>query len=562
MIIFKILIKSGEKQNSVYLLGPEGLTIGRDPVNTLVLPDRRVSKEHCKIISSGEGFCIEDLGSVNGTQVNGRDVQKQMLSPGDTIAVGPTKLIFLLKESSDKHEDRPSGSQVLITEEETSGDTIKLRLPAKDRTKTFEDISSIDKPELQKAYQRLLILYRVSNQVGVITDLDKLFVQILELILEIINADRGFIMLAGEGSQYLIPRATCCRKGREDSSEITISKSIAMHVLKSGESVLTSDALQDSRFLSAQSVILQGIRSAMCVPLRVKDKILGIMHVDTKGSEVKFSQEDLELLGAIAHQAAIAIETALLVDSLIKANREIQQRQTQLIESEKLSALGRLSAGVAHEINNPMTSILGYSQLSGNLLAKEVLDDKQLEECRKFIKIVESEAIRCQGIVQTLLQFGRKKKQQVVSTDINKVIEDALLIAKFHIKHVTIDIQKELADNLPPIMADGNQLQQVFLNLIVNARDAMEQSGGVLKISTACVDGKWLEIKCSDTGCGIPEDKLNEIFKPLYTTKEEGKGTGLGLAITQEIVEMHGGIIDVASTVGKGSVFTIRLPIH
>ena len=134
------------------------------------------------------------------------------------------------------------------------------------------------------------------------------------------------------------------------------------------------------------------------------------------------------------------------------------------------------------------------------------------------------------------------------------------MIAKFHIKKSHIEIKKELSAHLPRVMADANQLQQVFLNLIINARDAMEKTGGILTITSSnCGQGAVI-VKFTDTGCGIAEDKLEEIFKPLYTTKEEGKGTGLGLSITQDILEHHKAKIDVESTLGQGSTFTIRFP--
>jgi len=143
--------------------------------------------------------------------------------------------------------------------------------------------------------------------------------------------------------------------------------------------------------------------------------------------------------------------------------------------------------------------------------------------------------------------------------NINDVIDAAMAMSQFHLKKAPIEIEKDLAADLPKITADPGQLQQVFLNFIINARDAMEE-GGTLTISSSAGDDKWLEVRFADTGCGIPEDKIEEIFKPLFTTKEEGKGTGLGLSISQDIIERHKGTIEVESTLGKGTTFTIRLP--
>ena len=147
----------------------------------------------------------------------------------------------------------------------------------------------------------------------------------------------------------------------------------------------------------------------------------------------------------------------------------------------------------------------------------------------------------------------------MVPVDVNKAIESALVISKFHIKRAQVELKQELGAQLPSIMGDINQLQQVFLNFVINARDAIEKQGTIM-ITSSLAEEKWIEVKISDTGCGIPEDKIDKIFKPLFTTKEEGKGTGLGLSISQDIIEKHQGTIDVESTVGQGTTFIVRLP--
>jgi len=169
------------------------------------------------------------------------------------------------------------------------------------------------------------------------------------------------------------------------------------------------------------------------------------------------------------------------------------------------------------------------------------------------------EAQHCKRIAQSLLQFSRRQKDEMSPVDINKTISASLLIAKFHIKRVPIEIVQKLTDDLPQVMGDANQLQQVFLNLIINARDAMEK-GGKITITTQKEDDK-IEVRFADSGCGIPEDKLEEIFKPLYTSKEEGKGTGLGLSISQDIIERHKGTLKVESQINKGTIFVIQIPV-
>lgn len=557
----KLLIKNGERKGSMIRVGDQKLELGRDPSNTVVIPDRRVSRRHASIFSQAGEWWIEDLGSVNGTFVNGQAVRKGKLQFCDQIMLGATVIEFLqLNAPEDRQTDGLTQVRLLSAQENVSKSNVVMSLSTASGSFEKKDFPA-DPKSLLELYQRLLTVYRISLDLGVVVDLKKLSFRILESVLNVIKADRGFIMLQDKETQQLILQAVYRRPGVDESEEISLSQTIAQQVMHSGESLLISDAGLDERFKQAQSIVIQGIRSTMCVPIKIKDRILGILYVDTKGKVASFVREDLEMLTAISHQAAVAIENSQLFDNLHKVNEELKQQQAQLIESEKLSALGQLAGGVAHEINNPMTSILGYSQLIVGQLGKENLDAHKIKECAEFAGIVESEAHRCQAIVQTLLQFGRRKKEEMVAMDVNKAIEAALLIAKFHIKKTHIEIKQQLSSGLPAIMADANQLQQVFLNLIINARDAMEKNGGTLLISSCDSAEGHVIVKFADTGCGIPEDKLDEIFKPLYTTKEEGKGTGLGLSITQDILELHKAKIEVESTVGKGTTFTIRFPV-
>lgn len=558
----KLLIKNGEKKGYVYPLTDQEVTLGRFPSNTIVLPDRRVSRVHASISARGEDYVLRDLGSVNGVLVNNGPVREHTLKFGDEIQLGSTVLVFLSQQALEDVEARQDISRVRVVSQEEQGQglTVEMRV-APQPVATLASQPGAPDQTLQKSYERLMILYRVSHELGKVVDLHQLMERIMEMVLEIIGADRGFILLRDADTGQLVLRAMRKRPGLEDTQELTISQTITDEVLRTGQSVLTSDARQDPRFREAQSIIHHGIRSTMCVPLKAKDRILGIMNIDTKDKVVRFGKDDLELLTAICEQASVAIENAKLFGDLRKAYEELKEQQKQLIEAEKLSMIGQLSSGVAHEINNPMTSIMGYAELSQKILAGEALSADSVKECREFLKIVQDEAVRCQTIVKTLLQFARRQKDEMVKTDILGVLEASLAVAKFHMKRSHIDVKKDFAADLPAIMADPNQLQQVFLNMIINARDAME-TGGVLSLKAARGDQDHLEVRFSDTGCGIPDDKLEDIFKPLFTTKEEGKGTGLGLSICQDIVERHHGTIEVASRVGQGTTFVIRLPVQ
>ena len=232
------------------------------------------------------------------------------------------------------------------------------------------------------------------------------------------------------------------------------------------------------------------------------------------------------------------------------SHQELEKAQFQLIRAEKLAALGQLAAGVAHEINNPLATITIYAHL---LMKSLGADDPRRED----VQLIISEASRTKEIVQGLLSFAREKKLEVGPTNVNEVLEDVLgLVVNQSIFH-NIKIKKSLSPGIPTITADATQLKQVFLNIILNAAEAMGGKGDLTITTTQ--DRKHVKIKIQDTGPGIPPEILDRIFTPFFTTK--AKGTGLGLAISYGIVERHSGKIDVESKLDKGSSFIITLPV-
>ncbi len=230
---------------------------------------------------------------------------------------------------------------------------------------------------------------------------------------------------------------------------------------------------------------------------------------------------------------------------------EIRRIHSQLFRSEKLASLGKLAAGVAHEINNPLTGILTNSSL--------LLEDLDKEDPRwEDVDIIVKETIRCREIVKRLLDFARQTKPQKKLANINALIENIILLVRNQTSFRNIEIEKKLDAGIPEILADTDQIQQVFINIILNAAEAMTKAGTLVIRSTVSSDGDFIKISLTDTGPGIPEANRERIFDPFFTTKEHG--TGLGLSISYGIVEQHGGTISVESAMGKGSTFTIELP--
>ncbi|HEU4402058.1 MAG TPA: ATP-binding protein [Candidatus Polarisedimenticolia bacterium] len=232
----------------------------------------------------------------------------------------------------------------------------------------------------------------------------------------------------------------------------------------------------------------------------------------------------------------------------------LHEAQAQLIQSEKLAAVGQLGAGIAHEVKNPLAGILGCAQLSmrdapqGTLLAKN-------------LQLIEKETKRCKVIIENLLKFARQEKALLEPTDLNRVVEDAIAIVLHQLELNQVKVQTHLAPGLPQIRGNANQLQQVFMNLMINAQHAMEGSQGTVVLSTALTAPDRIEVRVSDTGPGIPQEIQKRIFEPFFTTKPTGKGTGLGLSVSYGIVKDHGGEIRSESEPGKGAIFVITLPV-
>jgi len=235
--------------------------------------------------------------------------------------------------------------------------------------------------------------------------------------------------------------------------------------------------------------------------------------------------------------------------------KELEHHQEQLIQSGKIAAIGTLTAGIAHELNNPINNIL----LSAEAL-KEDFSHLESEEAQELIQDILAQSARASEIVRNLLDFSRTEQPAFVEVDLKKIVRDTLKLVQNQIAISGVEVEQHFSPDLPPIQGDPKTLQQVFLNLFVNAIQAMKE-GGTLSIRAWCPDGHWLNVEVADTGVGIDPEDLPHIFEPFYTTKEVGRGTGLGLSVSYSIVQKHGGYIEVKSEKGAGSTFTVILPV-
>ncbi len=272
--------------------------------------------------------------------------------------------------------------------------------------------------------------------------------------------------------------------------------------------------------------------------------------------------------------AFLGVLTAMLIDRVEKEEKahvelniahqklstyvqQLKESQDQLIQAEKLTSLGQMAASIAHEINNPLAGVLVYTRL----LSKKLTEDTaRKEESLDYLAKMESEVSRCSRIIRNLLDFARQTQPTLRLVDINQVIEQVLAMVGHQAQLQNVEVVKEFSPSLPKVMADFDQLQQIFTNLTLNAIQAMPD-GGRLTIRSSAVDSE-VRIDVQDTGCGISKENMGKLFTPFFTTKAKGKGVGLGLAVVHGIIERHKGRIKVQSEVGKGTTFSVYLGGH
>ncbi|MBC7237132.1 MAG: GAF domain-containing protein [Chloroflexi bacterium] len=409
--------------------------------------------------------------------------------------------------------------------------------------------------------QELASLYDIARDLAAASDLQDLLSAIVDKAIVLVNAERGYIVLADVSEEAHIAVARRFSEGELAAAKDTFSSSLVRRVMQTREPILTTDVQGDERYELSQSIILQDIRSVLAVPLIARGVLQGAIYVDTRMSVRPFSEADLKLLEAMAGSAALAIRAARLFEEVRQSNEQLQQAladlrsaQNRLIEAERLAAVGRLAASVAHELRNPLTVMRGSLYYLNRLVSMEGIDHSPDILRRHFAKM-DAEIDRQAKIINDLLFFSRHRPRQLSSADINAILIETLLRVPMP---ESVTVLQDLDPELMPIRADADQLQQVFINLVTNAVQAMPE-GGMLSVSTRR-DGDYIEIRVQDTGIGIAEENLARVFEPFFTTKE--KGIGLGLAVSASIIEGHRGTIRVESKVGKGTVFIVRLPMQ
>ena len=426
----------------------------------------------------------------------------------------------------------------------------------------LDEILNLIEKALEKGELKAIIaVYEASKAIFASIKLGALLPFIAVRSSKILKADDISIMLMGKDGKLAVTTTHGLENDQRKQAMLSIGKRVADKAVELKEPILISGSLEnDPRFQGIPN--LRNIRSAIVYPLIIGGKVLGVLNANRTAQDEPFNSSDLQNMTIFGSQIAQAIYNDNLYEEIENKIKELkntchqlEKTQMQLIQSEKLAATGQLVAGVAHELNNPLTGILGFAQIS-------LQSDELSPQLREDLETILKQSQRCREIIQNLLQFSRRKEPKKEPAHLVPLLEATLRLVRYDFSTAGIDIVREFSDSLPLVFADTSQLQQVFLNIINNSRHAMENRKSARLLIQACREPDKAILSFKDSGCGIPEEHLSKIFDPFFTTKPVGQGTGLGLSISHGIIQQHGGTIRVESQEGVGTTFIIELPAH
>lgn len=394
---------------------------------------------------------------------------------------------------------------------------------------------------IKQSLDELIAMQRLGNVISTASDSVSVFDSLLDLTRQVIPVEESMIFEVGDSRSRVKPFLSVCTEYMAKGCQHLLEEGILDWVIEQKKTTVVPD-------LNA-SVGEIGERNFVVVPLVLNNEAIGVYVIRSAKTRRAFSDQELTLLGVLANEAAVAIENIRNIEKLKNAADELKKSQAQMVHAAKLASLGELAGGIAHEINNPLQILLGHVTLLS-----------QGKDVEHRIEIIRNQVQRIAQITRQLVSFSRSVPEELdhEPLNINWAVNEMIALVDYQFKNRGIEFDLRFSDELPPLDSNKNYLQQGFLNLLLNAKDAMP-NGGKMLISTEYSNGKIL-IHFSDTGTGIKKENLAKIFEPFFTTKEPGKGTGLGLPITRGIMRKFGGDIKVDSVEGRGTTFTVLLP--
>ena len=529
MLILTVL--QGPDKGRRFEPGDEPQLIGRSS-EAIPTTDQTISRCHCELTPDDSRWYINDLDSANGTYVNGlRVTGRRRLEPGDQILTGNTLFLFGV-EAPNNHALEPP-----VTKKEEMDISVERVVPSNDSS----IIMAVPDPSEASAVQ-LKLLYELTQLIGSPVNRQQLLEQVMRLIFDHFHADRGCILLRDEHNKRLNPVLVQYRPSESEQARIPASRTIVQHVMQKGEGVLSSNAMVDSRFARGDSIRDMAIRSALCVPIKFKDRLFGVIHLDSQMVNYTFTEDHLLLLTAVGVHTGLAL-----------ANAQLYAAQ---LERERLAAVGETVASLSHSIRNIIQGLRGGADVVELGLRKD-----SMKVVRGGWDIVARNLDRIYALTMNMLAYSKQRKPEVEMVNLNSLLEEIVALVQKQYDDKQVALISDLDAHMPPLPADSSGIHQAVMNLLNNGLDAVDSKTGVVSLRTHFTsDSHQAQIIVHDNGAGIAEESRKRLFEPFHSTKGQ-RGTGLGLVVTKKIIEEHGGSIRVTSGRDSGTTFKIILSL-
>jgi len=408
----------------------------------------------------------------------------------------------------------------------------------------------------KERYDTYETLSKFSKALATILDLKTLIEEIERTLVAVLGIETVTLYLFDKERGVYRPVTTFGTSPEtRDITRLTADDKLPRH-LAASQTILVREEMEHFLGTKEMPPLIDALRRAkadVCIPFVNKNVLIGFCVLGHRATRQMYSDQDLSLLTMLAQAAAIALDNAMLYE-------ELKRSQSLVRRTDRLRSLETIAGGFAHEVRNPLTSIKTFIQLT-----PERKDDPEF--IGHFSTVVAEDVARIERLIQEILDYARYMQPKFQEEDVNVIVESCMYFIRIKADSKAVLLNKDLVPDLPPVLLDRQQIKQVLLNLFINAVEAMGDHGGELIVRThrlsKAADDTWVQIEVTDTGCGISPADLEHIFDPFYTTKHESQereGTGLGLTIVHQIVQEHGGHIEVKSALGRGTTFLLNLP--
>lgn len=533
LVLLLHIVQGPERGRKLELPAHEPQLIGRSS-EALPISDTTVSRRHAELTPDNGRWFLRDLESANGTFVNGTRIttERVELSPGDQIRCGSTLLVFALTP-----DDRRTSAISMLPDEAFD---VTVETSMKPDAQTM--IRGAPDP-IRAAADHLRVIYALTALTASTIDRQELLGQVMDLVFDEVRPDRGFILL--QDSPIARPDPAVVRYKVKpktlDEGRIPVSRTIVQHTLEKGEGILSTNAMNDERFRSGDSVQGYGIRSAICVPIRTAERTFGVIHIDSSLVNFTFSDEQLRLMNAIGQHTGLALQSAEVLSGKM--------------QTERLAAMGQTVASLSHSIKNILQGLRG-----GADAVELSLNKNDMNMAREGWPILARNLDRIYALTLNMLAYSKPRSLEIDLINLHGLIKEVGELIQPQVERKKGALLLDLADDMPPIPADSNALHQALMNVLTNAVEALPAKGGVVTVKTRFVPATQVaEIAVTDNGTGVDPQMQDQVFEAFVSTKGQ-RGTGLGLAVSKKIVEEHGGRISLTSQPKRGTTVVIALP--